>query len=98
MGKQMRRLPLLGILPLAAANNVVMGMFSHAARIVIDHDCFPLAIDIERFGARLAEAVAGILHAAERHMWSRAVGRTVDRDQSGPVTRNEFFDAVAVEG
>src|ERR671937_1445535 len=62
----------------------------HPFRIVIHDDGLPLAVDVERFSARLAEAVAGVLDAAERHVRPGAVGRTVDRDEAGAVARDEL--------
>src|SRR5262252_2049144 len=70
---------------------------SHSRGIVVDDDGFPLAVDIERLGARLAEAVTRVLHAAERHVRAGAVRRAVDRHESGTVPRDELLDAVAVE-
>ena len=66
------------------------------ARIVVDDDRLPLAVHVERFGARLAEAVAGILDAAKRHVRPGAVGRAVDRHQAGAVARDELLDAMHV--
>ena len=66
--------------------------------IVVHDDRLPLAVDVERFGARLAEAVARILDAAKRHVRTGAVGRAVDRHEPGAIARDELLDAVAVEG
>src|SRR6267143_6018418 len=66
--------------------------------IVIDDDRLPLAVHVERLGARLAEPVARVLDAAKRHVRAGAVGRTVDRHEPGPIARDELFDAMAVGG
>src|SRR5439155_25519518 len=90
----MRRLPLRGIFRVDDARSVVMR--SHARGVVIDDDGFPLAVDVERLGPRLAEAVARVLDAAKRHVRPRALGRAVDRHQPGAIARDEFLDAMAV--
>src|SRR5215831_14549309 len=67
---------------------------SNARGIVVDDDGLPLAVHVERLGARLAEAVARVLDAAERHVRAGAVGRAVDRHEAGAVPRDELLDAV----
>src|SRR5438270_4619331 len=69
---------------------------SHARGIVVDDHRLPLAVDVERLGTRLAEAVAGVLHAAERHVRTDAVGRTIDRYEPDELPRDELLDPVAV--
>ena len=73
-------------------------MLSDAPRIVVDHHRLELRIDVDRLGARLAEAVARILDAAERHVRSGAIGRAVDRDETALVARDELLRAVQVRG
>src|SRR5438093_6084995 len=90
----MRRLPLRGIFRVDDARSVVMR--SHACGVVIDDDSFPLAVDVERLGPRLAEAVARVLDAAKRHVRPRAVGRAVDRHEPGAIPRDELLDTMAV--
>ena len=65
---------------------------------MIDHDGLQLGVDVQRFGARLAEAVAGILDAAKRHVRTGAVGRAVDRHQAALIARDEFLRAMQARG
>src|SRR2546425_9918458 len=46
----------------SACASSAVDVISHPLRIMIDDDGLPLAIDIERLGPGLAEAVARVLH------------------------------------
>ena len=100
IGKQIRRLPLFGSFRVVEANTVskdsVFVGASDTRGIVIHDDRLPLAVHVERFGAGLAEAVAGVLHAAKRHVRAGAVGGAVDRHETGAVAGDELLDAVGV--
>ena len=65
---------------------------------MVDDDRLQLGVDVERFGAGLAETVARILDAAKRHVRAGAEGRAVDRDQAALIARDELLRAMQAGG